>query len=136
MNRQLAPFMPCASGGRARRFGLVWSACGLLGGLMALAGCGARERDSGGLIVRQVVTGSNEATTGPAGPAPAGDVAAGAAPAGVLLGSTLVSDTPRALYRRAYERSRRRADGSSSRERLAALDDSIRDATFDFSLTP
>lgn len=93
--------------------------------LMAmLSSCSGSHEAGGGLVVKQVLQGSQAQPA----PGPAAPLDAGSTPPpvpGMSLGSTLVADTPRALYRRAYDQSRRRADGQSARERLAAVDDFI-----------
>jgi hypothetical protein len=92
----------------------------------ALCRCGGGSHESGGgLVIKQVLKGAEGTVV--AVPTEAEPNATPPPVPGMSLGSTLVADTPRALYRRAYDQSRRRADGLTPRERLAAMDEAIDD---------
>lgn len=108
---------------RAGRTCMVRLAVALLPFTLSLAaGCGP-SRDSGGVVVRQVLRGAEASAPEP--PPPARQTgAAGAATTQPIapLGSTLVADTPQAVYRKALEAARR-ADGSTGlKQRLAAVE--------------
>lgn len=88
--------------------------------------CGGQGAGDG-VVVRQVLRGPDALTQGAPAPEPARTAAnaAGASQAIAPLGSTLVADTPQAVYRRALELARKDDGSVSPRARLAAIEAEI-----------
>ena len=83
--------------------------------------CGERKDTSGAVVVRQVLRGAEALSQSAPPPPPTGN-AASTGPVLAPLGSTLVADTPHALYRQALEQARRDDGSQTARARLNALE--------------
>ena len=90
--------------------------------LVVAAGCRSGGGANEGVVVRQVLHGTDVLRDGPAESPRRGAAAGQAAPIPGMVATTLVSDMPQAIYKQAGDAARRQLESQSVRAALSRLD--------------